>query len=322
MGIAPIVSGEAEAVTRAAQNARAEVLTRLRANVRSETRVVSKATMSRTLGGAATGSSEQQVGQDTRIQTQATGIPGLVVEESWLDKKGGSAYALAYLDVPVAEQEIRARFAAQQDDLAQEPGTPAAPRERMRLLNRLKNAQSELARLDDLAGLIAAGGGDPQLRSQVRAGKLAVDRRMDQLRGSLTLSLEGAQGAAAVAGILRNAALKAGMGWAETGGEFRLAMNYQSDAKNASVDLQKQSSNGWWRGGWVTHTVNQSTGIIVARGVLTITLKDRAGTEYESVDVEAKGVGVSQFQAEQRLKEDFKDKLEATFTKWIDNLVN
>jgi len=322
MGIAPITSGEADAVTRAAQNARAEVLTRLRANVRSETRVVSKATMSRTLGGAATGSSEQQVGQDTRIQTQATGIPGLVVEESWLDKQGGSAYALAYLDVPVAEQEIRARFAAQQDDLAQQPGTPAAPRERMRLLSRLKNAQAELARLDDLAGLIAAGGGDPQLRSQVRAGKLAVDRRMDQLRGSLTLSLEGAKGAAAVAGILRNAALKAGLGWAETGGEFQLAMAYQSDAKVASMDVQKQSWNGWWRGGWVTHTVNQSTGITVARGVLTITLKDRAGTEYESVEVEAKGLGVSQFQAEQRLKEDFREKLESIFAKWLENLVN
>jgi hypothetical protein len=87
------------------------------------------------------------------------------------------------------------------------------------------------------------------------------------------------------------------------------------------VDRQ-QNSNGWWRGGWVSHTVNQSTGITVARGVLTITLKDRAGTEYESVDVEAKGLGVSQFQAEQRLKEDFKDKLESTFSKWIENLVN
>ena len=32
------------------------------------------------------------------------------------------------------------------------------------------------------------------------------------------------------------------------------------------------------------------------------------------MDVEAKG-GVSQFQAEQRLKEDFKDKLEAAFSK-------
>jgi hypothetical protein len=150
----------------------------------------------------------------------------------------------------------------------------------------------------------------------MRAGKLAVDRRMDQLRASLTLSLEGAKGASAVAGILRNAALKAGMGWAETGGEFRLAMDYKSEGTGAKAD------SGWWKGGWVSHSGNPASGIIVARGVLTITLKDRAGTEYESVDIEAKGLGVSQLQADQRLKEDFKDKLESTFSKWIENLVN
>lgn len=322
MGLAPLASGQTEAVTQAAQNARAEVITRLRANVKSETSVVSRSTLTKDTTGKATGSSEQQVGQNTRIQTQATGIPGLVVEESWLDAKGGTAYALAYLDVPIAEREIRSRFAAEKNDLAQEGDTPAAPRERMRLLNRLKNAQAELVRLDDLAGLIAAGGGDDQLRGQVRTSRLAVDRRLDQLRGSLTLSLDKtSQGASGVAGILRNAALKAGMGWAETGGEFQLVMDYRSDAKTAKVDLQRQSWNGWWRGGWVSHTVNASSGIIVARGVLTVTLRDKAGTEYESVDVEAKGLGVTEFQAEQRLKDDFRTKLEATFSQWLDNLV-
>ena len=322
MGLAPIAAGQAEAVTQAAQNARAEVLTRLRANVKSETSVVSKATLSRDQTGKATGSSEQEVGQSTRIQTQATGLPGLVVEESWLDAAGGTAYALAYLDVPIAEREIRARFAAQKHDLTQEGGTPGAPRERMRLLNRLKNAQAELVRLDDLAGLIAAGGGDEQLRGQVRASRLAVDRQLDQLRGSLTLSLDGpSKGASGVAAILRNAALKAGMGWAENGGEFQLVLDYKSDARTAKVDLQRQSWNGWWRGGWVSHTVNASSGIVVARGVLTVTLRDKTGTQYESVDVEAKGLGVTEFQAEQRLKDDFRTKLETTFSQWLDNLV-
>ena len=321
MGLAPLSAGQAEAVTQAAQNARAEVLTRLRANVKSETSVVSKSTLTRDASGKASGGSEQQVGQNTRIQTQATGIPGLVVEESWLDGKGGTAYALAYLDVPIAEREIRSRFTAEQNDLAQE-GTPKEPRERMRQLSRLKIAQTELVKLDDLAALIAAGGGDGELRGQVRAARLAVDRRLDQLRGSLTLSLDTAsKGASAVAGILRNAALKAGMGWAENGGEFQLVMDYKSDAKTAHIDVQRQSWNGWWRGGWVSHTVNTNSGIIVARGVLTITLKDRAGTEYESVDVEAKGLGVTEFQAEQKLKEDFKTKLDTTFSKWLDDLV-
>jgi hypothetical protein len=322
MGVAPTAgSSEGEAITRASQNARAEVLSRLRASVHSETQITTTATMTRQTGGVATGSSQQQVGQNTQIQTQATELPGLAVEETWLDTKGGSAYALAFLDVPLAERELRARFTAQRNDLAQEAGNPAGPRERMRLLSRLKKAQVELAKLDDMAALIAAGGGDEELRGQIRADKLAVERRSDQLRGSLTMSLEGAKGATAIANILRNAALKAGLGWAEHGGEFQMVMNYQSDAKSAHVDVQHQQWNGWWWGGWVTHTVNKDTGIIVARGVLTITLKDRAGTEYESMEVEAKGLGVTEFQAEQRLKDDFKTKLEKAYSQWLEQLV-
>jgi len=321
LGIAPVTVGDGKAITAASQNARGEVLSRLRASVKAETNISTSATTSQATGGKATGFSQQQVGQSTRIQASATDLPGLTVEETWVDSPGATAYALAYLDVPVAEQELRARFVALKEDLFQEGDTPTAPRERMRMLARLKVAQVELAKLDDMAGLLAAGGGDPKLRGQIRSGKLSVDREMDQLRASLTLSLEGATGASQLAGILRNAALKAGLGWAETGGEFQLVMNYQSDARSAKIDVQQTQWNGWWRGGWVSHTVNQDTGIIVARGVLTITLKDRSGTQYESVDIEAKGLGVTDFQAENKLKEDFRVKVERTFGTWLENLV-
>lgn len=321
VGLAPVATGEAQAITQAAQNARGEVLSRLRASVKSETSVSTRATLTRETGGKLMGSSEQQVGQNTNIQASATELPGLTVEETWVDVRGATAYALAYLDVPVAERELRARFNAQKNDLFQEGDAPSGSRERMRLLNRLKNAQAELAKLDDMAALLAAGGGDPRLRGEVRAGKLAVDRQMEELRASLTLSMEGAQGAGQIAAILRNAALKTGLGWAEKNGEFQLVLDYRSDAKTAKLDVARQQWNGWWRGGWVSHTANKDTGIIVARGILTITLRDRAGTEYESVEIEAKGVGVTDFQAENRLKEDFRGKIEKTFAKWLENLV-
>lgn len=230
MGLAQVSAGDAQAVTQASQNARAEVLARLRANVRSETNIKSTAKVSVATGGKATGSSEQQVGQDTRIQIEAVDLPGLAVEETWTDANEHTAYALAYLDVPIAERELRSRYRAQKDDLAQEPETPSAPRERMRMLSRLKKAQVEYAKLDDMAALLAAGGGDPALRGQVRAARLALDRQMEQLRGSLTLSLEhSARQAVQVANLLRNAALKAGLGWSETGGEFILAMDFKSE---------------------------------------------------------------------------------------------
>jgi hypothetical protein len=322
VGIAPFGSGEAQALKQAASNARAEVLTRLRASVKSETNIRTSATVTQEAGKKATGSSQQQVGQDTRIQASATELPGLVVEETWGDAATGTAYALAYLDVPVAERELRTRFTTLKADLFQEGETPAAPRERMRMLNRLKGAQTELAKLDDMAALLAAGGGDPQLRSQVRAGKLSVDRQLDQLRGSLTLCLSPeARNATAVASILRNAALKAGLGWVDKDGEFTLVMNYRTENKNATIDVQRSHWNGWWWGGWVSHTVTKDTGILVARGALEISLQDKAGTPYESVEIEAKGVGTSELQAEQRLKRDFQEKLEKTFSRWLESLV-
>ena len=321
MGLAPTKEGLAEALTQASHQARGEVLSRLRASVKAETTVSSRANLTQATGGRAMGSSEQQVDRRTRIQAEATELPGLVVAETWEDRKGGTAYALAYLDVPVAERELKARFLAQKKDLFQEDGLPPAPRDRLRKLHRLRGAQVELAKLDDLSALVAAGGGDPRLRGQIREGRLAVDREMEQLRNALVFSLEGAKGANPLAAILRNAALEAGLGWAETGGDFRLVMDFRSKAGEARLDVPSSHWSGGWGGGWVTHTTSQATGIIVARGVLSLTLVDRAGTEYEAVDVEAKGLGVSEFQAEQKLKEDFKVKLEKTFAEWLENLV-
>lgn len=323
MGLASFAPTEGQAMTQAAQNARVEVLSRLRANIRSETSIRSTSTISVQTGGKAIGASEQQVGRDTRIEAQATDLPGLVVEETWSDVPGRTAYALAYLDVALAEGELRSRYAARAGDLAQETATPQPPRERLRMLSRLKGAQVEFAKLDDMAALIAAGGGDPGLRGQVRAGRLAVDRQMEALRASLTLSLEpGAKGAAQIASILRNVALKAGLTWSETPGAFLLALDFKSDTGNAGTAPQVQVMNGWWRGGWVVHTVAGESGFIVARGTLELTLKDTAGNPYESVELEAKGVGVNAFQAEQRLKDDLKAKLEKTFSAWLESLVN
>ena len=321
MGLAPYAAGEAQAVTQASANARVEVLTRLRATVKGETKVRSSATVTRE-GGRTTGSAEQRVGQNTDIQAQATELPGLVVEETWADGPGRTAYALAYLDVAVAERELRTRFSALKNDLFQEPETPAEPRERMRMLNRLKGAQVELALLDDMAGLLGAGGGDAKLRAQIRAGKLSVDREMEQLRASLTLSMDaGGQNPAQIVTLLRNAALKAGLGWAARDGEFQLVLDYKGERRTAKADLQKSSNNGYWGGGWVTRTVNHDTGIIVARGSLEITLKDKAGNQYESMELEAKGLGVSDFQAEKRLQEDFRAQLEKAFGAWLERLV-
>ena len=321
LGLAAYAPGEGQARTQAAARARAEVLTRLRATIKADTQISSQSSVSRELGGRTTARSDQQVDQNTHIQAQATELSGLGVEATWADPAERTAYALAYLDIAVAEREVRTRFKALQEDLGQERSVAGAPRERLRKLNRLNAAQGELAKLDDLSALLTAGGGDEQLRAQVRAAKLDLDRQLEQLRSSLSLSLApGAGNSPQIATILRNAALRAGLGWAESGGEFRLALEYQGERKPIALESQDPNSNGWWRSGWVSHSP-QDSGLIVARGTLEITLKDKANTPYESMQIEAKGVGISTFQADQRLKEDFQKKLEKAFAKWLEELV-
>jgi hypothetical protein len=313
MGLAPFAPAEAQAIRQAQVNARVEVLTRLRANVKGETSVQSRMSYSQQAGGPATATSSKSISQDSLIQTQATELPGLVVEETWSDAAEQTAYALAYLDVPVAERELKARFEAVRKDLAFEAATPTDPRERLRTLQRMKKSQSELAILDDLAGLISAGGSDPVLRSAVRDQRLAVDRRLDALRGSLTLCLKGDQGSgsgADVASLVRNAVLRQGLGWSEGEGEFTMLIRRTGTRQGVGP-----ATSRWW-------DYQPAADFIVARGVLEITLTDRNGAEYESTVIEAKGVGVSEFQADRALMKDYKTKLEAALGQWLENLVH
>jgi len=312
MGLAPAAPAEAQAVRQASQNARVEVISRLRASVKGSTRVSTQAVVERQAGGHATGRSRQSMSQDSTVQAQAVELPGLVVEETWVDRNGGTAYALAYLDVPTAEQELRNRFEAMKQDLAVEAGTTGGPRERLKRLQALRGAQSEMDKLDDMAGLLSAGGGDPALRRQVRDLKLSVDRLLDRLRNSLTMCVGGEKNLGLggdVASLVRNAVLKQGLGWAEGNAEFTLNMRFQGDRQG--WDIRKRR---WW-------DYSRNADFIVARGVLEITLVDRAGTQYESTTLEAKGVGVSEFQADQRLLKDYKAKLESTLSQWLAELV-
>ncbi len=312
MGLAAFTPSEAQALKQAQSNARVEVLTRLRANVKGETSIQSHASYTKTLGGTTTGESTKQISQDTQIHTEATELPGLAVEETWSDPDGRTAYALAYLDVPVADQELASRFDSVRKDLAQEATTPTDPRERLRKLQRLKKGQTELIKLDDMAGLLAAGGGDPALRSKVRDQKLAVERQMDTLRASLTLCISGDKElgvGADISTLVRNAVLKQGLGWAENGGEFTLRIRYTGNRQ--AWDITKKR---WWE--------YQSTGdFVVARGVIEITLTDRAGTQYESTTIEAKGVGTSEFTADRALIKEYKLRLEKAIGQWLNEMV-
>jgi len=311
LGLASFSPGEAQGIQQAQAQARMEVLARLRASVKGETNVRSSLSYTQQVGGAATGSTSKSISQDTQVQVRATELPGLVMEETWLDREGRTAYALAYLDVLVAERELRIRFQGAQKDLAAQPVPSADRRERLRKLQQMKRSQRELLLLDDLAGLITAGGGDPQLLAGIHDQRLALDRQMDQLRASVLFGVrfpDGSRANAELVSLVRNTILKQGLGWSTASCDFYVEFRRAGEA--SSLDPQ---ASRWW-----DYMPDPPPGYVVARGALEIALVDASGAVHESTTVQAKGVGVNPFGADRDILKKYQAAVERALTEWLE----
>ena len=307
LGVAPIAGSDAAAVRQASDNGRADVISRLRANVKADTRITTTSQESRSTGGAATGSRTQSTRVGTEVQAQAADLPGLVVEETYLDRSGSTGYALAYLDLDLAQRELRARLDAQKADLAADRGEQG-PRAKLIAVQALKKAYGELLRLDDLAGLLGGGGGDPQLRADVLEAKLGVERRMVAARSALTFGLAPSTGVDLdqdVQNVVRTAVLKEGMGWSDQQPLFTISLRVRGGHSGVNVGRR-----AWWE-------YKRSPDFIVAQGSLSLTLADSSGQQYESMNISAKGVGVTEFQADDLLLADYKAKLGKAVAAWL-----
>lgn len=310
MGIATYAPDVAHAIQQAQANARVEVLTRLRADVQGDTTVQSSTAYTQRLDSPTVGEVSKRIVQDTRIQTHALELPGLVVEEVWTSDTDRTAYALAYLDVARAESELRARFAASQKEDLAEQAVAAEARARLKKLQRMNHLMSEAIILDDMAALLSAASGDTQLRADIRDHRSSMQRRLEALRHSLTFTLRtdtNVEAGSDIAALVRNAVLRHGLGWSESAGEFVLQFRYrrQPTAPNPA--------KRWW-------DYQAAAEFVVARGTVELVLGDRAGTAYESTLIEAKGVGVSETTADRALLKAYREKLDSTLSQWLANL--
>jgi hypothetical protein len=310
LGVAAITT-DAVTLRQVSDNARADVISRLRANVKADTRVTTTYQESRTAGGGpATASRTQNARVGTEVQARAADLPGLVVQETFLDRPGGTGYALAYLDLGIAQQELQTRLDTLKADL-DAPRPDQGIRGKLVAAQALKKAHEELVRLDDLAGLLSGGGGDPALRGEVLRTRLDVERQMVAARSALTFGLAPAPGIQLdpdVLGVVRNAVLKEGMGWSDRNPMFAITLRVRN-GRNGVVAGRR----AWW-------DYQRSPDFVVAQGSLSLTLVDNAGQEYESVTIVAKGVGVSEFQADSLLLADYKAKLGKAVAAWLNDL--
>ena len=177
MGIADLGSNEGQALTRASERARLEVVTRLRATVTGRTSVATRISEPAAAGG---GFGERQVQDEVSISTQALDLPGLVVESTYIEdlkapNPGRSAFALAYLDLAQARADLASRLAR-----IRESRSRVGQEKSHKALWRLRALKVNLDRLEDAFSLLALTGTGqdlgPERQSERRAleGSLAL----------------------------------------------------------------------------------------------------------------------------------------------------
>lgn len=176
LGTAQLGGNEGEAIARASDRARLEVVTRLRATVQGRTSVTTRTSEARREGAPATGSGERQVRDEVSVGARAEDLPGLVVERTHSDRPARTVYALAYLDLALARGGLAARL-----DQARAVRLRVGDEMSRKARWRLRKLQEELNRIDESIGLLAATGSGLDLRPALQAERAALDLGLRRL---------------------------------------------------------------------------------------------------------------------------------------------
>jgi hypothetical protein len=312
LGAASVANTRALALKQASDGARADVLSRLRASIKAETRTATSFHQNNTVSGkrtSADASRSVNARTEVSVQSQAADLPGLTVGATYLDEtpSGATLYALACLDVTAADQELRARYDTIAASLAA-PAPAATGREIFHRIGILKKALGDLDKLDDLSSLLRVAGGDPSLREAVLKTRLGVERERAGMRSLVTFGFQESADVTVdeeVKGAVRTAILKEGMGWTDHDPLFSLSLRV------------KQKRDGVQAGRGVWWEYRRGPDFIMAQGTLSLTLVDKTGQAFESTTLLAKGVGVTELQAEALLLQDYRAKLTKAVALWL-----
>jgi hypothetical protein len=176
LGTADLGGNEGQAITRASDRARLEVVTRLRATVKGGTSVATRTAESQRDGVRGAASGDRQIRDEVSVAAQAQDLPGLVVDRTHLDPAGRTAYALAYLDLVQAERTLAGRMA-----LIQEGRSRVAGEATRKARWKLRKLKTDLERLEEALALLALTGTGEVLRPELRAERQALDARLSVL---------------------------------------------------------------------------------------------------------------------------------------------
>lgn len=183
LGTSDLSGSQSEALRRASDRARVEVVARLRTSVKGSTAITTKSTTTK-VDGKGSGYGSRDVRDTVSVSTQAEDLPGLSVERTFIDPQAKTAFALGCLDLGQARGTLQERLAS-----AKSTRTRFAKENSRKAKWRLQRVREDLDRLEELVNLLAsAGAGD--LRAPLNSEREAVAKRLDQLESQNLPPLE------------------------------------------------------------------------------------------------------------------------------------
>jgi hypothetical protein len=176
VGSADLGAGKGQAIARASDRARLEVVARLRATVKGQTSVTTRIRELQRAGKGTVGAGERVTRDEVSVGAKAEDLPGLAVEQTFTDAPGRTVYALAYLDLAQARAVLSARIERIRDTRIR-VGMELS----RRALWKHRKLATDLDRLDESLALLALAGGAGDLRPRFDAERAAVEAGLDRL---------------------------------------------------------------------------------------------------------------------------------------------
>lgn len=314
LGTATVAADEAKALELAAQDARFEVIARLRVAVQGSTTVSTTLTEHRASGSTTSGTRDQRVRQDGTTSVQAVNLPGLIIEERYVDRQTGSAYALAYLDVGIAERSLLDQVEALVADwiAAKSDSRRSGLRPSMTWLQRIKGLQNRASALEPQAALLIPAGVPATVRAGVQALGQEIGRETMTQQAFLTIGakVQGGDLDQDVLALLRNAAISQGFIWTQNDPVINLVIELRGGKQNLNIP-----SKSWWD---LDTTVPN---LVATRAAIRISLRDAGGDTQDSFDLFVKGVGVDLYSSEQALLKELRRTLPLRFEAFLSDLL-
>jgi len=288
VGLATITTSDAKAIDIASQAARFEVLARLKSTVQGSTNIQTSMAIQRGTDIPTSASQSQRINVIGTTSVEANDLPGMIIEERYIDQSARTAYVLAYLDVVIAEKATKDRLAAlnkEWESCKLEENQPV-----LLALQSLRNLQKQVFDIENVALLLVSAGTDTALREEVQNLRLNISGRLSTLQRQVKIGLSPNSSLPSdLKNLFRGAVRQVGLFWSDENPTILLDLIVSGSQQSVNVG----------RRSWVD--LERRSDFVGLRLALSCNICDVEGNSYGAFDINVKGVGTDELSAKRSL---------------------